>query len=449
MCRLWAAGAGQSGQGSYIDFLGSNGRQFWKNGIKSLLECGIDGIWNDNNEFSTIADDTWTIGDWNEAFKGKPVAIRNFGRARLTNLMATASYEAIVEHNPEKRPFLITRSATTGTHRYASSWSGDNFTSWHTLKHNIPLGLHAGLSLLPNYGHDIGGFAGPTPNPELFVRWVQCGIYLPRFCIHSWKERVITEPWMFPPMLPHIRQAIQFRYKLIPYLYDLGVKASLKGHPIIRPIFYHFQQDPKTRDQAFEFFLGPSLLVAPVYTEKEDKRRVYLPKGNLRFFDFFRCEWYSGGAEVEVPVPLSQAGALFVVSGAAIPLNPEPGRTTAFDTSRQILLFPDPSNNGSSKVEFYEDDGLAANPKFFHFLLEMRWSVDIVQIDIKIIKADWKPAYSKVQLVLPAADKRAVKMNGRLIEDEKLPFSIALPKKKDADSSTSTLSYWLCRRNYM
>lgn len=74
------------------------------------------------------------------------------------------------------------------------------------------MGLHAGLSLLSNYGHDIGGFAGPQPDPELLLRWIQCGIYFPRFCIHSWKKEGITEPWMYPAILSHVREAIQFRY---------------------------------------------------------------------------------------------------------------------------------------------------------------------------------------------------------------------------------------------
>lgn len=124
-CRLWAAGAGESGMGSYIDLMGKEGREFWKDGVKELLDVGLDGIWNDNNEFSTIADDFWQIGDWNESLGEKPVKIGEIGgRALLTVFMATASYEAMLERHPNTRPYLISRAMTTGTHRYASSWSG-------------------------------------------------------------------------------------------------------------------------------------------------------------------------------------------------------------------------------------------------------------------------------------------------------------------------------------
>lgn len=106
------------------------------------------------------------------ALDGLNHSIGDVGRAYQTVLMAAASYEAIEEFNSNIRPFVITRSCSPGTHCFASqTWSGDNRTSWETLKHNIPMGINAGLSLMPGYGHDVGGFIGPRPTPELFTRW--------------------------------------------------------------------------------------------------------------------------------------------------------------------------------------------------------------------------------------------------------------------------------------
>ena len=89
---------------------------------------------------------------------------------------------------PTLRPWLISRSGMPGMQRYAQTWSGDNYTSWHTLKHNIAMGVGLSLSGFFNTGHDVGGFAGPQPDPELLVRWVQNGVFHPRFTIHSWKH---------------------------------------------------------------------------------------------------------------------------------------------------------------------------------------------------------------------------------------------------------------------
>mgnify|MGYP003312311730 CR=1 FL=1 len=109
-------------------------------------------------------------------------------------LMVRASLEAQRAHAPTLRPWLISRSGMPGTQRYAQTWSGDNYTSWHTLKHNVRMGLGLSLSGFFNTGHDVGGFAGPAPEPELFVRWVQNGVFHPRFTIHSWNTHLDGTP---------------------------------------------------------------------------------------------------------------------------------------------------------------------------------------------------------------------------------------------------------------
>src|ERR1700712_3743122 len=123
--------------------------------------------------------------------------------------MARASFEATADHQPEERPFVLSRSGCPGIQRYAQSWSGDNTTSWETLRYNIPMELSMGLSGAPNTGHDIGGFFGPLPDPELLVGRVQNGVFQPRFAIPSWKEGGrVNEPWMYPEVLPIIREWI-------------------------------------------------------------------------------------------------------------------------------------------------------------------------------------------------------------------------------------------------
>ncbi|RKO91022.1 glycosyl hydrolases family 31-domain-containing protein, partial [Blyttiomyces helicus] len=188
--RLWSAGEGTTTTGSYIDLTSPTGRAFWKREATHLLSLGAAGIWNDNNEMN-IQDDLHTLAG------AGPVGL--VGRTLNTLHMAMASYEAMVEFDAGKRPFLISRAGAPGVQRFAcQSWSGDNVSAWGTLRHNVAMGLNMGLSLFSGYGHDVGGFVGPRPSPELFVRWVQNGIFHPRFCIHSWKAEGITEPWMYP-----------------------------------------------------------------------------------------------------------------------------------------------------------------------------------------------------------------------------------------------------------
>lgn len=128
--RLWSAGAGATATGSYIDFSSPCGRAFWKDGIKELLDVGVDGVWNDNNEFALHDDEaTFNMG-------GFPKTVSQVGRAFQTVLMASASYEAMREHVPNSRPFLITRSSTPGAHSFAAqTWSGISTIIQATITH--------------------------------------------------------------------------------------------------------------------------------------------------------------------------------------------------------------------------------------------------------------------------------------------------------------------------
>ncbi len=328
------------GIGSYIDFTNPTGYAWWKTGVReSLLAYGIDATWNDNNEFE-IWDDAARCNGF-----GAPLPI-SLLRPVQTLLMNRASYEAQTESRPDKRPYLLSRSGCPGIQRYAQTWSGDNFTSWNTLRYNIPMGLGLSLSGAPNTGHDVGGFAGPRPDPELFVRWVQNMIFQPRFCIHSWNtDGTANEPWMYPDMLPLVREAIQFRYRLIPYLYSLLVEAARTGHPIIRPMVYEFPHDIRCHTESFDFMLGPNLLVASVLEAGMRTRSVYLPAGT-GWYDFYSGQHYEGKQTVEVDTPLERI-PLFVPDGGIIPM-----------ANDMIYIYPHPET-GYGEFTLFEDDGIS------------------------------------------------------------------------------------------
>jgi alpha-glucosidase len=108
-----------------------------------------------------------------------------------------------------------------------------------------------------NVGHDIGGFSGPAPDAELLLRWVQFGIFMPRFSIHSWNDdHSVNEPWMYPIVTPYIRDLIKFRYRLIPYLYDLLWRSHRDYEPIIRPTFHDFPEDENCYVENDDMLLG-------------------------------------------------------------------------------------------------------------------------------------------------------------------------------------------------
>jgi alpha-glucosidase len=316
------------GQGSHLDFTHLEAVRWWQEGLKAqVLDYGIDVGWNDNNEYAIQDEDAVSAGF------GQPMLLHR-SRPLHGLLMTRATFEAQREYRPNEPVFTVTRAGMPGIQRYAQTWSGDNTTSWRTLRWNIRTGLQMSLSGMFNVGHDVGGFYGPVPDPELFLRWVQACSLNPRMVMNSWKEGGINNlPWMHPSVTPAVKRAIELRYRLIPYMWSLFERASHHHEPIIRPTFYDFPEDAQCLQDCDEFMLGRELLVAPVVEAGAITRRLYLPAlaGGGRWFDFETGQAYASGQWHEVAAPLERL-PLFAREGAAIPCaQPAPGQLARHD----------------------------------------------------------------------------------------------------------------------
>ena len=357
-------GSWWGGRGIFVDFTRPAAREYWKEYIKEgLLQYGCESIWNDNCEYDSMVDrDAVVCGEGKETTIGAVKSV-------MSNLMCKLSNEAIAEYHKGVRPYTVCRSGHAGIQRYAQVWAGDNLTCWKTLKYNIATILGMGLSGVANHGCDVGGFYGPAPDEELFVRWVQNGIFFPRFSIHSTNtDNTVTEPWMYSGVKGLIRDAISLRYRMSPYLYALERRAYEQGLPIMEALFSAFQHDPATYREGVDFMLGDSLLVANVVEKGQTVRPVYLPRlvqENARWYDFRTREPYAPGQTAEVPVGLSSI-PMFLCSGAIVPLsgsrltNLMTQKTTALD----LLMAPDVD----SSFTMYEDDGVSDDYLQGHYL---------------------------------------------------------------------------------
>ena len=242
--------------------------------------------------------------------------------------------------------------------RYVQTWSGDNRTNWSTLRYNTRMGLGMSLSGLYNVGHDVGGFSGNKPDPELFVRWVQNGVMHPRFTIHSWNDDgTVNEPWMHPSATAAVRDAIRLRYRLMPYFYTLLWQASDEDEPILRPTFLDHEHDRQTFEENDEFLLGRDILVASVVEQGAREREVWLPVNETGWCDWHTGDWHEGGQYVSLDAPLERL-PLLVRGGAAIPVG-ECCKLNdlSLDQHRALVIFPAPS--GSCGGMLFEDDGIS------------------------------------------------------------------------------------------
>ena len=334
------------GEAAYLDFTNPLTSDWWSRQVTTqLLENGIAATWNDNNEFEIQDDEARAdLGG-----QGAPMACL---RPVQSGLMLRASRLAQLAHAPDKRPFLVSRSGGPGMQLYAQTWTGDNLTAWKTLRYNLRMGHGMSLSGLFNFGHDVGGFAGPKPDPELFMRWIEQGIYWPRFTIHSWNDDSgASEPWMYPDLLPLVRAAFAWRERLVPLLYTLLWRAHAHHEPVLRPLFYNFPDVPDAYAEEDSFMLGPDLLVAPVLDPGATQRRVWLPDCPGGWFDIRSGARHEGGRRVEAEAPLGAAPA-FMRAGAILPLGPAPSWEAGPLTLR---LFP--QSGGRASTTIYDDDG--------------------------------------------------------------------------------------------
>ncbi|MBT6843010.1 MAG: glycoside hydrolase family 31 protein [Candidatus Melainabacteria bacterium] len=272
------------GQGSYLDFRKPQTQTWWKEKLKTeILDNGICGIWNDNNEY--------------EIFQPHQAQGHEM---EMSLIMAKLSHEAGAS-------WILSRSGYSGIQKYAQTWTGDNNSSWKSLQYDNTILASMGLSGLIHAGCDIGGFWGETPDSELLLRWIQNGVFTPRFCIHSYKD-IPTEPDLHevthPKHFKSIQKFMQLRTELIPYLEEQSKLASEQGIPIMRPTVYDFQDEPETYNQSFEYIFGDKFFIAPIYQPECTSREFYLPGKGITWTHYFTKEEYQGGQQISLDIGL-------------------------------------------------------------------------------------------------------------------------------------------------
>ncbi len=317
------------GEGSYLDFTNDGAFDFWTECVKKeLVDRGYDAIWNDNNEYDVRDADVFADGF------GHPVRAKLI-RPLFSLLMAMASRAAVPD---EGRRMAVSRSGIAGTERVAQTWTGDNRTSFPEFRSNHRMAMTMALSGFRLFGQDICGFAGPKPDRELFLRWIQYGLFTPRFVLHSWKEDgSVTMPWLYEDLMPAVQKLFRFRASLVPYLYSEANRAVETYAPLLAPLFLAFPDEPDDSD----FFLcGQAVLCCSVFDPGVKELTVDLPDAD--------GGWYRGGqwfeGTVTVPAPPDDLPVFFIRSGSVLPLE-EDG----------VVFHVFPPEKGKMEYAYYDD----------------------------------------------------------------------------------------------
>lgn len=253
----------------FPDFTRPEVRSWWATLYKDFMATGVDGVWNDMNEPAIFGQPEGTMPRDNRHLGGEGVTAGP--HLRFHNVygmnMVRASRQGLLLANPQKRPFILSRSNFLGGQRYAATWTGDNLSHPDHLKLSVPMSLTLGLSGQPFNGPDIGGFC-ENSNGQLVAEWTALGVYFPFVRNHNTKGTVAQEPWAFTPeVLDACRTAINRRYRLMPYIYTLFREASTTGMPVMRPLFMADSKDLNLRSEDRSFLLGGDLMIRPQWAE--------------------------------------------------------------------------------------------------------------------------------------------------------------------------------------
>lgn len=399
------------GWGAHLDFTRAADRKWWQDGLKKqVLDFGIDTGWNDNNEYEIWSETGQSDGH------GMPIPIHR-SRSLQALLMTQATSETQAQARPNERVYTVTRAGPPGIQRYAQTWSGDNTTSWHTMRWNQRIALTMSLSGMFNIGHDIGGFAGPVPSAEMLIRWTQACCLVPRMIMNSWKaDGSVNTPWLHAEATATIRAAVGLRLRLMPYLYTLMWQASTTHTPVLRPTFFDFGDDATCWLDNDEMMVGGDLLVAPVFEDGARKRTLYLPRGvqTEGWYDFWSSQYFEGGQTITIDTPLDRL-PLFVRAGALLPTTDSwSDAAKTEESSRSLRYYPAPPSDQTVETHtvLFEDNGLqttnAADQCVVHQFhatsTRDKLSVEATQ------QGAWTLPYENIHVVLPESEKRSLNL---------------------------------------
>ena len=371
------------GEGRFIDFTGEEGREAWRALLEeNILKKGTKTVWNDNCEMDGIEDrEAWC------SFEGAGGTMAEL-KIIHSNMMAYIAHKAIENVYPNERPYVINRAGFAGIQRYAQVWGGDNLTDWRTLKFNVATIMGMGLSGCANMGCDIGGFAGGAPEAELLLRWIQNGIFQPRFVLNSANnDNTVTQPYMYEENLSLVREAFALRYKMLPYLYSLMYEASVDGVPVMRPLFLEFPDDVNCyTDKNLCFMFGSSVLVANVLEKGASTRKIYLPAGSNWYDmnDNFRA--YKGGQVIEIPVELSSIPMF--LRGNGIFVTSDDVKRILSDITKQLDFIIVADKN--SEFILYDDDG---HTKDYKHGINLRTKITVKTGERRVISFSQEGSY--------------------------------------------------------
>ncbi|WP_343689756.1 TIM-barrel domain-containing protein [Chitinophaga sp.] len=389
----------------FSDFTSEKGRNWWKQQLKSYIDVGVAGFWNDMNEIAT----------WGQKmpdnvlfdFDGHGTTHRQAHNVYGLE-MARASYEG-ARAAMNKRPFILTRAGYAGLQRYTAIWTGDNRAEDDHMMAGIRIMNSLGISGVPFTGMDIGGFTG-NASVGLYTRWMQVGAFLPYYRNHTAVNTKSAEPWTFgEEALEVSRNYINLRYRLLPYIYSVFYEAMEKGLPVMRSLAINYTQDAHVYDPLFQqqFQLGDAFMVAP-FESDQPYGAIYFPPGG--WYDLYTDEQIAGG-QIKMNTLGMHELPVYIKAGSIVPMQSLVQSTA--EQPNDTLYLHIYKGDTANAIVYYEDDGQTYDyEKGSYYKRTIHYEHQLV---LDKVEGSYKSKFSNISLILHGFGAlQQIKVNGAI-----------------------------------
>jgi oligosaccharide 4-alpha-D-glucosyltransferase len=410
------------GNTGIVDIFKPIGKNWFWDIYKELANKGVSGVWGDLGEPEVFPAAART-------FDGTADEVHNIYGHNWAKLV----FEGYQNDFPTQRPFILMRSGYSGSQRYGMiPWSGDVNRTWGGLSGQVEISLQMGMQGLAYMHSDLGGFAGANLDDELYVRWLQYGVFNPIFRPHAQSD-VASEPVFRSESAKSLaKQAIEMRYKLLHYNYNLAYQNSKSGIPLMRPLFFEEPENDALLTKSDGYLWGNDFLIYPILEAGQKTKEVYFPKGST-WIDFYYGTTYEGGTTHQIQTERSHIPT-FIRKGSIVPLVGRIKNTEAFTKDKmEYHYYFDEKISDEKEFSFYFDDGKTplndnnGNFYFMHFEVEKEGKWLEIEVEKEIAENFTGTKEETVTLIVKNISKKPRKIKfkntkGNMQYNEKLKY---------------------------
>jgi oligosaccharide 4-alpha-D-glucosyltransferase len=408
------------GNTGIIDIFKPEGKAWFWNIYKNLIKQGVGGWWGDLGEPEVFPSEAITAG-------GKADEVHNIYGHNWAKLIA----DGYKKDFPNVRPFILMRAGYSGSQGFGMiPWSGDVSRSWGGLQSQTEISLQMGMQGMAYMHSDLGGFAGDYFDNELYIRWLQYGVFQPVFRPHA-HEDVAAEP-VYKDIITKAKakKQVELRYQLMPYNYTLAFENNQKGTPLMRPLFFEEPENKKLSGVCETYFWGNDFLVTPITKAGITSTSIYFPKNN-NWFDFYTNKKQLAGTTTSVTVTENHI-PVFVRAGAFIPMIKTIQNTSKYSLENFDLHYYFDAKTTRSSGKVYEDNGATAAAfekgefEILNFKSVATPKMLTIQLNAEVGKS-FPSSDKKVSLIVHNIKPKKVTINGKSIVFKTSKNTIEIP----------------------